>query len=237
MSASTSSSPSSESLPTQVASLDIDVDGDTPQASPQPPLPPLLDADPNADTDTNVDPHASHTTAKTTPALEALRTLLRQTLRITITDGRVFLGTFAGTDRLLNVLLVNTDEFVVPPPDSSKRIHVNPDGRFVGLVQIPWRLVVRAEVHRAEKLKTREYEKVGALGFFGTAGAGVGVRPGQMEGFEHAVGGFEADSEREASAAKFFGYAGAGVGVRPSAMEGYEHGVGERDEEDDSLYT
>lgn len=76
------------------------------------------------------------------PALDKLRSLLRQTLRIQIVDGRIFLGTFAGTDRLLNVLLINTDEFKLTTPNP------NPDGRFVGLVLIPWRLVVRVEAHR-----------------------------------------------------------------------------------------
>ena len=100
------------------------------------------------------------------PALEKLTCLLRQTLRITITDGRLFLGTFAGTDRLLNILLINTDEFRLPPPPNSESCSTddgdsgftpsisynpNPNGRFVGLVLIPWRLVVKAEVHTPYK--------------------------------------------------------------------------------------
>ncbi|KAI0091906.1 hypothetical protein BDY19DRAFT_871703, partial [Irpex rosettiformis] len=92
--------------------------------------------------------------------LEKLRSLLRQTMRISITDGRIFLGTFAGTDRLLNILLINTDEFRLPTLPSSESgfteddgltssisYNPNPNGRFVGLVLIPWRLVVKAEVH------------------------------------------------------------------------------------------
>ena len=96
--------------------------------------------------------------ATTTPAVNAMRALLRQTLRVTILDGRVFLGTFAGTDKLLNILLVNTDEFAV-------RSYANPDGRFVGLVQIPWRLVVKVEAHRPEKL--RERREVGHFAYGG----------------------------------------------------------------------
>ena len=86
--------------------------------------------------------------ATDTPAVGSLRSLLRQTLRITILDGRIFLGTFAGTDKLLNVLLVNTDEFVLP---HASRAYANPDGRFVGLVQIPWRIVVKVEAHRPHR--------------------------------------------------------------------------------------
>lgn len=81
-----------------------------------------------------------------TPAVQRLKSLLNQTLRVTIHDGRVFLGTFAGTDRLLNVLLVNTDEFRFSPPQ-----HANPGGRFVGLVLIPWKLVLGVETQSANK--------------------------------------------------------------------------------------
>jgi small nuclear ribonucleoprotein (snRNP)-like protein len=92
------------------------------------------------------------TMAVSTPALDKLRSLLRQTMRITITDGRVFLGTFAGTDRLLNVLLINTDEFRLPSASSAGSRHAynpNPNGRYVGLVLIPWRLVVRVEAPKS----------------------------------------------------------------------------------------
>ena len=68
---------------------------------------------PPQDTDTGMASAAGRPTTDT-PAVNALRSLLRQTLRITILDGRIFLGTFAGTDKLLNVLLVSTDEFVLP---------------------------------------------------------------------------------------------------------------------------
>jgi small nuclear ribonucleoprotein (snRNP)-like protein len=73
-------------------------------------------------------------------AVDRLSELLTQTLRITITDGRIFIGSFAGTDQPLNVLLLNADEFRLGPDE-------NPDGRYVGQVLIPWRLVVKAEVH------------------------------------------------------------------------------------------
>lgn len=73
-------------------------------------------------------------------ALSEIKQLLQKSLRITLTDGRIFLGTFAGTDKQLNILLINTDEFRLTPPELA-----NPNGRFVGLVMIPRRLVVRIE--------------------------------------------------------------------------------------------
>jgi len=71
-------------------------------------------------------------------SLSAVQSLLNDTLRVTVTDGRIFLGTFVGTDRELNILLLNTDEFRLGPNE-------NPNGRFVGQVMIPWRLVNKVE--------------------------------------------------------------------------------------------
>ena len=66
-----------------------------------------------------------------------LTNLLRQILRITIRDGRIYLGTFAGMDKPLNILLVNAEEY---------RVRQNGiGGRFVGQVLVPWHLVVKVE--------------------------------------------------------------------------------------------
>lgn len=92
-------------------------------------------------------------------SVQQLKNLLRETLRITISDGRIFLGTFAGTDTQLNVLLANTDEFRLAPLDS-----VNLDGRYVGLVMIPRRLVVRIEVHGRNASENRMRIGGGAVG-------------------------------------------------------------------------
>ena len=70
--------------------------------------------------------------------IAALKRLLKRILRVTVLDGRIFLGTFVGTDHLLNILLANTEEFKIGPSE-------NPNGRYVGQVMIPWRLVVKAE--------------------------------------------------------------------------------------------
>ncbi len=71
------------------------------------------------------------------PAIHRLIELLRQVLRITINDGRVYLGMFAGTDKLLNILLVNAEEYRTGQDGVV--------GRFVGQVLVPWRLVVKVE--------------------------------------------------------------------------------------------
>ena len=81
-----------------------------------------------------------------TENVERLKALLRKTLRVSVTDGRVFLGTFAGTDKQLNILLINTDEYRLGPDAGADGL----DGRYVGQVMIPWRLVVRVESHAEE---------------------------------------------------------------------------------------
>lgn len=103
--------------------------------------------------------------------VEGLKSLLNRTTRVTIRDGRVFLGTFAGTDKLLNILLLNADEFRFSP-----RQYANPHGRFVGLILIPWRLVVKAEAQRSRKQNEVDVDP------------GVGLR-GIVETYEDAEDG------------------------------------------------
>jgi len=67
---------------------------------------------------------------------------------VSTTDGRVFIGTFAGTDKPLNIILVNTEEFLVGPGQ-------NPDGRYVGQVVLPWKVVVKVEAHIADEKPER----------------------------------------------------------------------------------
>ncbi|TFK18796.1 hypothetical protein FA15DRAFT_675029 [Coprinopsis marcescibilis] len=80
-------------------------------------------------------PPSSTTTPK---SIDQLRSLLRRVLRITTSDDRVFMGAFAGTDKSLNLLLINTEEFRLGMGDMY-------EGRYVGQVLIPWRVVVKAE--------------------------------------------------------------------------------------------
>ncbi|KAJ3545551.1 hypothetical protein NMY22_g2396 [Coprinellus aureogranulatus] len=72
------------------------------------------------------------------PALQRLQSLLRQPLRISINDGRIFLGTFAGTDKPLNILLANAEEYRIGHSEELA-------GRYVGQILIPWKLVTKVE--------------------------------------------------------------------------------------------
>jgi small nuclear ribonucleoprotein (snRNP)-like protein len=69
-----------------------------------------------------------------TEAIQNLKSILRGTLRILTDDNRAFIGTFVGTDKSLNILLLNTEEFRLGAD-------ANPAGRYVGQVMIPWRLI------------------------------------------------------------------------------------------------
>ena len=100
-------------------------------------------------------------TAPTTPNIARLRALTRNTLRITVTDGRVFLGQFAGTDKPLNILLVNAEEYRAQKTTGDDAQLGQPpqyDGRFVGQVMIPWRLVVRVEARPPPGSRVGAYE-------------------------------------------------------------------------------
>jgi len=73
-------------------------------------------------------------------SVERLNSLLGHTWRISIQDKRVFLGTLVCTDKEKNIILTNADEF---------RRGEHGNGRYVGMVMIPWRWVVKAEVEWA----------------------------------------------------------------------------------------
>lgn len=75
-------------------------------------------------------------TTQATP-LERLKSLLGYTWRISIQDKRIFLGTLVCTDKEKNIILTNADEFRRGEPGN---------GRYVGMIMIPWRWVVKAEV-------------------------------------------------------------------------------------------
>lgn len=69
-----------------------------------------------------------------TEAIRNLKSILRGTLRILTNDHRTFVGTFVGTDKNLNILLVNSEEFRLGTGE-------NDAGRYVGQVMVPWRLI------------------------------------------------------------------------------------------------
>lgn len=69
-----------------------------------------------------------------TEAIRNLKSILRGTLRVIINDNRAFVGTFVGTDKSLNILLLNTEEFRLDAGEETA-------GRYVGQVMIPWRII------------------------------------------------------------------------------------------------
>lgn len=71
-------------------------------------------------------------------SITRLRDTLNRTFRVCISDGRIFVGTFVCTDKEKNIILTNTDEFRVGQADVS-------EGRYVGMVMIPWRHIVKVE--------------------------------------------------------------------------------------------
>jgi N-alpha-acetyltransferase 38, NatC auxiliary subunit len=123
---------------------------------------------------------------------DALRALLRQTLRVRVADGRIFLGTFVGTDRALNVLLASAHEYRLPPagpavgaagvgpaPTTTTVLSANEGnggGRFVGQIMLPWRLVRSVEVE-------------GAAAAAGLRGWAVGARDNGEESEDEAADG------------------------------------------------
>lgn len=98
-------------------------------ASPTPSSPPSSTAS---------SPDVHRETAVEAPSISRLKALLRENLRITISDGRIFVGTLAGTDKPLNVILINTEEFRIGPGEDR-------NGRYVGQIVVPWKLVVKIE--------------------------------------------------------------------------------------------
>lgn len=85
------------------------------------------------------------------PNLGRLQRLLRQTLRVTISDTRIFIGSFAGTDQSLNIILINAEEYRLG-------LEENHDGRYVGQIVIPWRLVTKVESETQRDSKHRQLQ-------------------------------------------------------------------------------
>lgn len=78
------------------------------------------------------------------PATNQLKCLLSETIRVTISDGRFFIGDLAGTDKPLNIILLNVEEYRLP-----LQMPINEGGgRFVGQVMIPWKLVTKVEAQK-----------------------------------------------------------------------------------------
>ncbi|KAF8876480.1 hypothetical protein BD779DRAFT_1560311 [Infundibulicybe gibba] len=83
--------------------------------------------------------HSSDPEDASAAALYHLKSFLRRLVRVTVLDGRIFIGSFAGTDKPLNILLINSEEYRLDGSNNGG------DGRYVGQVLVPWRFVVKVE--------------------------------------------------------------------------------------------
>ncbi|GBC00688.1 hypothetical protein RclHR1_03940014 [Rhizophagus clarus] len=73
-----------------------------------------------------------------TPKIKQLRSYLNLRTRITASDNRVFNGIFMCIDKYKNIILSQTEEFR------------GAEKRFVGLVMIPGKHIIKAEVEDLE---------------------------------------------------------------------------------------
>ncbi|KAF8817181.1 hypothetical protein BYT27DRAFT_7205032 [Phlegmacium glaucopus] len=83
-------------------------------------------------------------------ALDSVQSFLQQILRITTVDSRIFIGTFAGTDKPLNIILINAEEYHITRDLGQE------DGRYVGQVLLPWKMIAKVEVHRRSDVREGE---------------------------------------------------------------------------------
>jgi small nuclear ribonucleoprotein (snRNP)-like protein len=89
---------------------------------------------------------------------------LGSTLRISIQDGRIFLGTLVCTDKARNLILANAEEYRLEPvrkreqsltrdqrsggksdKASGDMEEFEQKGRYVGMVMIPWKYILDVE--------------------------------------------------------------------------------------------
>lgn len=102
----------------------------------------------------------SHFWFLTRRALDALTSTLNQYYRISIQDGRVFIGVFTCMDKDKNIILTSTEEYRLEKSGTYAKgspwflqlvslqvlMLFRLLGRYVGMVMVPWRYVVKVEV-------------------------------------------------------------------------------------------
>lgn len=98
--------------------------------------------------------------APNSTALDSLQSILQQVLRITTVDSRIFMGIFAGTDKPLNIILINAEEYRITQI-SGQKMEVSEDGRYVGQVLLPWKMILKVEVHESDDVskKNESYKR------------------------------------------------------------------------------
>jgi N-alpha-acetyltransferase 38, NatC auxiliary subunit len=77
--------------------------------------------------------HSSSYSSSSSSAIPDLRSTLGAPYRLSTTDDRVFLGTFACIDKEKNLVLVNADEWRFEQGAWRER--------YVGMIMVPWEMV------------------------------------------------------------------------------------------------
>lgn len=78
-------------------------------------------------------------------SIAPVEALLQKTIRISISDRRIFIGTFVCMDKQRNLIVTNTEEF---------HLGGSHQGRYVGMVMVPWNLVLKVEVETSDETGT-----------------------------------------------------------------------------------
>ncbi|KAL2136288.1 hypothetical protein VTI74DRAFT_4523 [Chaetomium olivicolor] len=145
-------------------------------------------------------PPSSHPTQQQKDEATAyLQSLLNKNLRVTASDGRMFWGTFKCTDSESNLVLQHTYEYRQPTLQqitaaaskaeaaasgessgnpSSGKVKLDMTSRYLGLVVVPGKYIVKIEAEeflsqiRGRQLKVKDVREQGIIG---GDGAGVAV--------------------------------------------------------------
>jgi hypothetical protein len=59
------------------------------------------------------------------------------------------MGIFAGTDKPLNIILINAEEYRISQ-NPGQKVEVIEASRYVGQVLLPWKMIVKVEVHEGD---------------------------------------------------------------------------------------
>jgi len=118
-----------------------------------------------------------------TPSPE-LQTYIDQTLRVTTTDNRFFVGELKCTDRDKNLILAQTSEYRYPSrqevlaqeqeADERGRVKVDLRSRFIGLVVVPGNVITKIEIEERPP-QSRSNRGWGIRGFSSTDPSQSGI--------------------------------------------------------------
>lgn len=101
-------------------------------------------------------------------AVEYLTGLLGTTLRVQISDGRMFVGQLKCTDRERNIILATSHEYRQPSPEAiaaaaksepvNGKVTANMTSRYVGLVVLPGEHIMKIEMEQYSPSRLRQFD-------------------------------------------------------------------------------